>query len=275
MSVNYDVVIKSGDQPVDMDYALETLSGASDVTCLLAEAILRKKVVKRRTSANPARAILHDSFKSSYGQNFELVINDPKLKARLTEMTNPVFSEIMSFYIAEAVYLEPKPLSRKAQSYINEMEDIEDEIISRIRNPLIKMHKINYRNNFSIELNHKVDKIQNNITTLTTRTGTNLTHTKVERARLEVTAVITRFNSRTGNGRLVLEGENETVAFGFAMPLKSVPSAQKRLVSLNLHNNNGRSENYTYLKMIVSRVVVLSGETVKYAVHSVQKVDEL
>lgn len=40
--VNYDVVIRSGDQPVDMDYALETLGGASEVTCLLAEAILQK-----------------------------------------------------------------------------------------------------------------------------------------------------------------------------------------------------------------------------------------
>lgn len=44
--VNYDVVIRSGDQPVDMDYALETLGGASEVTCLLAEAILQKKSLK-------------------------------------------------------------------------------------------------------------------------------------------------------------------------------------------------------------------------------------
>lgn len=273
MSVNYDVVIKSGDKPVDMDYALDTLAGASDVTCLLAEAILRKKVVKRRTSSNPARAVLHQSFKSSYGQNFELVIEDPELKARLKEMTNSVFTEVMGFYIAEALYLQPNNLSAKANLYIKELEALEDDIISRIRNPLIRMHKINYYKSWDIEFNYKNNAGKKTIVNLNTRTGTNLTHTTVKRERFEITAMITRFNSRTGNGRLVLEGENETVAFGFSMPLSTVLSSHKKLISLNLHNNNGKNDNYIYLHMMVSRVVILSGETVKYAVHSVRAME--
>lgn len=43
MKVSYDVVIKSGEQEVDMEYGLDTLSGTAEVTCILAEAILRKK----------------------------------------------------------------------------------------------------------------------------------------------------------------------------------------------------------------------------------------
>ncbi|MCW0144368.1 hypothetical protein OIU82_06430 [Escherichia coli] len=45
MKVSYDVVIKSGDQEVDMEYGLDTLSGTAEVTCILAEAILRKKLL--------------------------------------------------------------------------------------------------------------------------------------------------------------------------------------------------------------------------------------
>lgn len=268
--VNYDVVIKSGDQPVDMDYALETLGGASEVTCLLAEAILQKKVVKRRTSTNNARAVLHQSFQSSYGQNFALAIDDPILNARLVEMTNPVLAEIMGFYISEAMYMQHASLSARARHYIDELEYLEDEIVSRIRNPLIRMHKINYRCNWDVDFNFKPDGRQRKIVTLNTRTATNLTHTTVQRERFNIIAMITRFNSRTGNGRLVLQDENETVAFGFAMPLGMVSSEQKKMVSLNLHNNNGRSDNYIYLGMTVSRVVIMSGETVKYAVHSVR-----
>ncbi|EPY6968853.1 hypothetical protein ACXEHL_003754 [Klebsiella pneumoniae] len=268
--VNYDVVIKSGEEPVDMDYALDTLGGASEVTCLLAEAILQKKVVKRRTSANSARAVLHQSFQSSYGQNFALAIDDPIMKARLVEITNPVLAEIMGFYIAEAMYMEPSALSARARHYIDELDYLEDEIVSRIRNPLIRMHKINYRCNWDVDFNFKPDGRQRKIVTLNTRTAANLTHTSVQRERFNIVAMVTRFNSRTGNGRLVLRDENETVAFGFAMPLGMVPPAQKKMVSLNLHNNNGRGDNYIYLSMTVSRVVIMSGETVKYAVHSVR-----
>lgn len=272
-NVSYDVVIKSGDQPVDMDYALETLTGASEVTCLLAEAILRKKVVKKRTASNPARAVLHQSFQSSYGQNFALSIKDPELKARLAEITNPVLAEIMSFYIAEALYIQPAELSERAATYVEELEHLEDDIISRIRNPLIRMHKINYRTNWEIEFNYKNDARKKNIVNLTTRTANNLTHTEVQRERFNIVAMVTRFNSRTGNGRLVLIDENETVAFGFAIPLGTVSPSQKKMVSLNLHNNNGRVDNYIYLSMTVSRVIIMSGETVKYAVHSVRTLE--
>lgn len=268
MSVNYDVVIKSGDAPVEMNAALETLSGARDVACLLAEAILRKKVVYKLTASSPATAVLHQSFKSSYGQNFELVINDKKLNARLTEITNPVFVEIMSFYISEALYIQNPPLSKKALDYILELEDIEDDLVGRIRNPLKQMHKINYRNHYDIEFNYKNDQRKRKIVNLDTNTGNNLIYTETKRESIEIIAVVTRFNSRTGNGRLVLQGENDTTAFGFYMPFGAVPEVQKRIMSLNLHKNTGKRDDFIYLKMIVSRVVIKSGATVKYLVRS-------
>lgn len=268
MSVNYDVVIKSGNSAVDMDYALETLSGASDVTCLLAEAILRKKVIQRRTASSPARAVLHQSFKSSYGQNFELVITDQKLNARLTEMTNSVLTELMSFYISEALYIQNPPLTQKAQRYIEELADLEDDIVNRIRNPLIQMHKVNYRCKWDVEFNYHGNNQKRKIVNLDNRTASNLMYTETKREQINITAVVTRFNSRTGNGRLVLQGENDTVAFGFYLPFGVVQAAQKRLMSLNLHNNNGRRDDFTFLSMVVSRVVIKSGETVKYLVHS-------
>ena len=243
MTVNYDVVIKSGNSAVDMDYALETLSGASDVTCLLAEAILRKRVVQRRTSSSPARAVLHQSFKSSYGQNFELIITDPKLNARLTEMTNSVFTEIMSFYISEALYIQNPPLSERATQYI--------------------------------EFNYKTATQKRKVVNLDSRTASNLTYTETKRERITITAVVTRFNSRTGNGRLVLQDEDDTVAFGFYVPCGAVPSVQKKIMSLNLHNNNGRRDNFVFLSMVVSRVVIKSGETVKYLVHSARVLEQV
>ncbi|MDU7350602.1 MAG: hypothetical protein E7L22_06665 [Citrobacter freundii] len=268
MTVNYDVVIKSGDGAVEMNAALETLSGAADVACLLAEAILRKKVVHRLTASSPTTAVLHQSFKSSYGQNFELVIHDQKLNARLAEITNPVFAEIMSFYISEALYIQNPPLSLRAQQYINELEALEDDLVSRIRNPLKQMHKINYRCKWDVEFNYKGGVQKKKIVKLDAQTATNLIYTETKRERISIIAVVTRFNSRTGNGRLVLQGENDTIAFGFYMPFGTVSAAQRQIMSLNLHNNTGKRDGFIYLSMVVSRVVIKSGDTIKYLVHS-------
>lgn len=271
MKVSYEIVIKSGDKDVDMDYGIETLLGTSQVTCLLAEAILRKKIIKRRTHVNPARAVLKQSFKSSYGQNFDLVINEPELITELNKIGRSHFSEVMSYFISESLYLETRQVSQKAEQIIKDLFDIEDELIDRIRNPLLKMHKINIKNNYNIELSYKKPVSKQMVIELSTQTATNLTQSKISGFKKEITAIITRFNSRTGNGRLVIEGEDDTVAFGFYDPLRTIQKQQKRKISLNLHNNNTKEKGeLSYLKILVSEVKVLNGETVKYLIHVVE-----
>lgn len=269
MKVSYDVVIKSGTDEVDMEYGLETLAGTAEVTCILAEAILRKRIIRRRSNTNPARTVLKKNFTGSYGQNFDLIVNEPELMAELRRMTRSVFSEVMSYFISEAMYLETEEVSQDAATVIDTLTDIEADLIERIRQPLIRMHKINIQKNYEIELNYKKPNEKERIINLTTRTATNLTQSRVQRGTTIINAVITRFNARTGNGRLVLEGENDTVAFGFALPLRSIPGVQKSKISLNLHTNNGRHDNYSYLNLTVSKVTIISGETVKYLIHSV------
>ncbi len=58
MKVSYDLIIESGEEELDMEYGLETLAGTAEVTCILAEAILRKRIIRRRSHVNPARAVL-------------------------------------------------------------------------------------------------------------------------------------------------------------------------------------------------------------------------
>ena len=270
MKVSYDVVIKSGQDDVDMEYGLETLSGTAEVTCLLAEAILRKKIIRRRTHVNPARAVLKKSFTGSYGQNFDLVVTEPELVAELTKISRSVFSEVMGYFISESLYLETKEVSPEAAQVIDGLEEIEDDLIDRIRRPLLRMHKINIQKNYDIELNYKKPADPENVIVLSTRTATNLTQSEILNNKITINAVITRFNARTGNGRLVLDGENDTIAFGFYMPLRAISGAQKSKISLNLHHNNGKTDNYTYLNLVVSRVVVSSGETIKYLIHTVE-----
>lgn len=270
MKVSYDLIIESGDEELDMEYGLETLSGTAEVTCILAEAILRKRIIRRRSHVNPARAVLKKNFTGSYGQNFDIVINEPELISELRKMTRSVFSEVMGYFIFEAVYLKGHQVSPEAGVIINELSDIADELIDRIRSPLIRMHKVNIQKNYDIELNYKRPVEKENVIKLNQVTASNLTDSRVGGERFTIRAVITRFNARTGTGRLVLEGEDDTIAFGFSSLLRNVPPAQKSKISLNLHtNNDGRNDNYVYLELMVSPVVGFGGETVKYVIHMV------
>lgn len=185
-------------------------------------------------------------------------------------MTRSVFSEVMGYFMLEAMYLRARQVSPEATVIINDLSDIADELIDRIRAPLIRMHKINLQKNYEIELNYKKPADKESIIRLTETTASNLTDSKVSGQRFDIRAMITRFNARTGTGRLVLEGEDDTIAFGFSSPLRNIPADQKSNVSLNLHTNNGLNDNYTYLTLNVSQVVGFGDVIVKYLIHSVR-----
>ncbi|HFU9696260.1 TPA: hypothetical protein ACIAC1_004314 [Escherichia coli] len=117
MKVSLDLVINSGDDEIDMDYALQTLLGASGVTSIITEAILRGKVKENRHQSNEIRTNLKHSFTGSFGQRFDVVISDRKVAARLSSMTRTVFAEVMSYYIYESLFLEGPALSDAAKKW--------------------------------------------------------------------------------------------------------------------------------------------------------------
>ena len=272
MKVSLDVVIKSGEDDVDMDYALKTLAGTASTTCLLAGAILNQKVIERRTNANEVRAKLKHSFKSSYGVNFDLVVIDKKLVSRLNVMTKSVFSEVMSHYISEALYIDPGQKSKEANDVINDLSNIEDDLVRRLRNPLLEMHKITKESGYDVELNYKKRGGKELVILLNKKTAINIDETKQQNKQYEIEGVITRFNAMTGNGRLIAKGREDesTISFGFAGEFKHVSESQKRKISENLHYNNGiNRDDWSYIKLVVSDIDLISGETIKYAVHQV------
>lgn len=75
-------------------------------------------------------------------------------------MTRSVFSEVMGYFMLEAMYLRARRVSPEAAGIINDLSDIADELIDRIRSPLIRMHKINLQKNYEIELNYKNQQIK-------------------------------------------------------------------------------------------------------------------
>ncbi|MFC5706668.1 hypothetical protein [Aeromonas eucrenophila] len=271
MKISLDLTINSGDNDVDMDYALQTLSGASGVTSIITEAVLRGKVKENRHQSNEIRTNLKHSFTGSFGQCFDVVIADQKVAARLANMTRTVFSEVMGYYIYESLFLESAELSGAAKKVVTGLEDIEDELTKAIRNRLKNMHKISTMCNYSVDLNYRKPGGKQKIATLNQNTALNITELIETDHDHRIEAIITRFNTFTGNGRLLVNGEERTTSFGFLNGLKYVTDAQTKKITSNLNSNNRLAEeDRQYLSLKVRDMTISNGEIVKYLIIEVE-----
>lgn len=254
-----------------MDYAIDTLLGTSKVISIISEAVLRGKVVSKRYASNPVRNKLKQSFTGSYGQCFDLVISDSKLIDNLKKMGRSVFSEVIGYYIYDALYLETKNLTPKAQAVIKNLESIEEDLTLKIRNPLKDMHTISTMCGYSIDLNYRRPKEKQKLASLDEGTSKNITDLYESKESHTIEAIITRFNSFTGNGRLVVKDNDVTTSFGFAKVFKYVTEEQKKKITANLHANNTVSEeNRKYLTLSVKNLTISTGEVIKFRINEVE-----
>ncbi|WP_145340211.1 hypothetical protein [Pantoea sp. PSNIH1] len=271
--INFQLKIESGRSLVDMEYALETMSGVSGALTIITDSVLSNNHVDSKLSASDnVRSQLMNAWTGSYVQNFKIRVTDPIKVDRLKKLGNSVVSELIAYFIYESTYTEPGKLSQSAEKRLKNIEKIEDKIIDRIHERVKSMHKISKMKGYTVSLRRHVDKRSLKVFEINQTTSENIFNFTDDVNLFDIDAMVTRFNSFTGNGRILLEGENTTVPFGFIGPYSRVRTAVKRLASENLHNNNGVSdEARTSLRMTVKARRNSSGDVIKYMISNVVK----
>ena len=268
------IVVDTKEHEIDMQYGLETLKGASDTVNLIAEAILTGQIDKRGRRTHCSKDIrtkLKQSFKSSFGQKFALEITKPELRSKLRKMGDEVFLEVLSYYVMEALILDSGKLSDEASQVLDELEGVTDNLFKRLDNPLKDMHQISKYYNHNVSLRHKKrGSPEKQLFRLTSKTCENLTETYVEPGNVVIDAVIVRYHSKTGNGRLHIRGADEFVSFGMQAGVMSSSKTLRQRLSENLHVNNLiNPEDGTFITLNAKKKVLPSGEIVKYLVTGI------
>lgn len=270
MTLNFDVLIDSDDYSVDMTSGLETLQGASEVTRQIAETLLTEHVPQHLTSASRVRTKLKRTFSGSYGQIYSLEINDETLGERYKRIGKKTFLELMSYFINEALYLESPALSAKSEKFIDNMFDLEEKLIEQLRKSSLKhLHAASIYSNKPVKIRHRSSEFT--IADINKTTFGTL-QPKTDRNKVLIEASITRFNINTGNGRLLIKGDDSTVAFGFPSKYKEVKQAAKKKFSSNLDNNNGLpNEAWATLKLEAHTLQLGDGQIIKYLIEKVSE----
>lgn len=268
MPINFEVLINTPEYEVDMKSGLDTMQGISDATQIIGEALLSGRVPEKITAKRSVRTTLKKSFKGSYGQNFRLDVLDESAKKELRKIGNATFAELVAYFMREALYIETAEPSEKAQKILDGLGDGAEELTKQLRVSVMKkVHEVAVKFGHDIQIKYR--KSFDDHVSLVRFTSDSVHAVQAERTeeRLALKASIRRFNTNTGNGRLQLEGEDDTVAFGFRASYRDVDFAMKRKFSDNLHHNNGiEMERWEYLEIIANPIKLLDGRVVKYVV---------
>ena len=268
MPLNLDIVIETVDYEVDMKAGLETLQGASEATLSIVETLVTGKVALRHRGVSSVRTILKRTFKGSYGQVFAVEISDEELQREYKKIGNATFVELMSYFMKESLYLESADLSAKAQKIVDSLGDSAEALIKKLRvSSMENLHKVSTKFDHDVKIRYRKslnEKVV--IASFNKSTVLALQATESDKS-TDITASITRLNINTGNGRLLLEGADETVAFGFGIEYKEVRLEAKKKFSENLDHNNGiDSSKWKTLKIIARPIKLRDGKIVKYIV---------
>lgn len=268
MTINLDLVIETEEDSVDMKSGLESMQGVSDAVRCIAESILTESTPQRQTHKGKVRTSLKRSFKGSYGQIFSLDIYDNNLLKKLNGIGRPAFIELIHYFINESLYRETKPLSQKAQNVLDKFGEKAEDVVKQLRvSSLENIHAISVKFNHDIKIRYR--KSRDNITEIATfnRSTAKVLQAQPAGEEIDLKVVVTRLNIHTGNGRLQIEGQNETVAFGFGIKYKEVNIKAKKIFSENLDHNNGLdNEKWLYLKISAEPIKLRDGKIVKYIV---------
>lgn len=268
MSISLDVVIGTPEYEVDMKSGLDTLHGVSDATRCIAETLLTQKVPQRQTAKSSVRTVMKRSFSGSYGQIYTIDIGDNELKKEYRKIGNATFVELMSYFMSESLYLETSELSEKAQKIVVKLGDTAEALIKQLRvSAMEDIHEVSTKFGYPVTIRYRKNKLEQfPIAQFSSETVRSL-QAKESEEQIEILASITRLNINTGNGRLLLKGADETVAFGFGIGYRDVNIAAKKIFSENLNFNNGLdSSKWKYLRIVVRTIKLRDEKIVKYIV---------
>ncbi|WP_240071490.1 hypothetical protein [Cupriavidus taiwanensis] len=250
-----------------MKAGLDTMQGSSDAVRCITEGILTNKIPERQSHKSKVRTTLKQSFRGSYGHVFSVDIYDDRLKKKFDKIGKTTFAELIAYYLNESIYEEYQRLSPKAQAIIDGFGERSENLTGQLRTSALKnLHEVPTKFNYEVKIRFRQSRDNQTILAKFNQDTATVLDAEESNEEVDLTVSITRLNINTGNGRLLVEGENDTVAFGF-IGYRGIKLDAKKVFSENLDYNNGLpSEKWRHLKISATPIKLRDGKIIKYIV---------
>lgn len=242
-------------------YGANALGALSEIVAITTHAILHDEVRDQTTAVRGFSVDFKNSHTGSFVQKFEVELTDPETIKTINYLGVDAYVELLAIHIAlplgNPLALQTVAAKRWFRSYMNNGE----ELLTRLQNPLKNLHKPVYGQGYQMVLS----KSRTPLVGFNERTHDYLTSSVRNDHREIIHMAVSRFNTRTGTGRFILDNEADSVSFS---PFRGV-IAQKAKSKLADSLRDLANDRFTVVEAEVTRVSARDGRIKHYLLHSV------
>lgn len=261
-SVVYDTDTEKFDG-LDMYHGSKSLLGISEAIAISTHGIVNGSFISKTPYVKGFKNDFKTSFEGSFKQRFRVTFTEQKTISKIIEITPKSYIELLKFSINSVLGTESELQRRGARKTFSKMYYSED-ISSRLRSSLKDAHAPIKRQGYKATLyaaNTPIAELNQN-------TLDYLEQEIYSPERETLTVGISRFNARTGTGRLISDLDGDSYSF---FPEARLARVIKRVLIRSLR---GVADNeFVPVLAEVTRVTASDGSTKFFILHSAQLVE--
>lgn len=260
--IKYDSGLSKFDG-LDMYYGTHSLSALSEFLMISTHAFINNEIIVKAPASKGFRLVLKRSNEGSLEQYIQLIINDPETLELLKNLgTNGIY-DLLKYMLSSLLGIPFILKNRKAKKRIRELERNNEDLHQRLENALMAAHLPVKKQGYSIAMSlGKKLLVEFNDETL------KYLETEEEAESFEVIDVaVSRFNARTGSGRLITSIDSTSYSFEL---LRELTDKEKMLMADNLAEVT--RGNFIPLKAVVKQVLSKDGQLKRYKLDNISDV---
>jgi hypothetical protein len=245
---------------LDHYYGAQSLFGMSQILLIAFNAFFNKDVITHATAAKGFQIVLGTSRKGSWEQALQLIITDPEIIKYVEELGKNALYDLLKWALLSGVGTPFVLTYRKAVKRARQLERENEDLQEKIDEALKRAHAPIKNQGLTLQ-------VMSGRTVLATYDDMTLQYLETEvydEETHQMAVAISRFNARTGTGRLI--GTIDAASIPFA-PLEKLTKSQSALLADNLAQVARGL--FVPIQVIVSKITDADGHVKRYRLHRV------
>lgn len=262
MEFDFSILYDDGERKfdgLDMYYGSRSLQGVAETIVIATHGIVNEKYISKTTAAKGFKSTFKTSFEGSFKQRFKITFTNPKTINKIVEITPKSYIELLRHAIHDAIGT-PTELTRRASRKTFDRMYFSEDITHRLFPALKEVHAPVKQQGYVATL----FAAQTPLTTFNKRSLDYLEEEIISPAREQIVVGISRFNARTGTGRLIDEIDGDSFSF---VPDSKLTKAVKRTLIESLQGV--AADVFSPVTVEVTRVSINDGSTKYFILHNI------
>lgn len=247
---------------LDQYYGAQSLLGLSQILLISLNAFFNREIITQAPSAKGFRVILGNSRTGSWDQVLHLVITSPDVLEVVEDLGKNALYDLIKWALMGGAGVPFALKYRKSRKVARELEQQNDDLQEKLDDALRRVHAPVKHQGLTVHIMTG----RQNLATFNEATLRYIETEIVDQATEQVRAAISRFNARTGTGRLIQDVDAVSVPF---YPEDELSKKTSMCLADSLAYL--ARDRFEPVNLIVSKVTSVDGHLKSYRLHSAWK----